>query len=229
MADPITLIVPLSHAWTSPAEIGRAVIEFARRGDAADRPGLGGGRGRKQQPIPLQSSANGSADTDGLLHEEETWVPAVKPAMLKDQPMILEHAMGESHTDARRALNDALEDRGLSTRDLRVVLEVPGPASVAAAVADGLGIGLVPQSVARLFVGQIVPVRVEGLALVQHVYLIRDRKALNSPAVGAWWQFVEGKSNQQAPETSSPPEEMATYDVPADTPSLVASGQPVLK
>ena len=35
--------------------------------------------------------------------------------------------------------------------------------------------------------------RIEGFSLVQHVYLIRDRKALNSPAVSAWWKFVESK------------------------------------
>ena len=50
-------------------------------------------------------------------------------------------------------MNDVLEERGLSTRILRVVLELPGPAAVTAAVAQGLGIGLVPQSMARLFVG----------------------------------------------------------------------------
>jgi hypothetical protein len=81
----------------------------------------------------------------------------------------------------------------MSTRGLRIVLELPGPAAVAAAVGSGLGIGLVPQSIARLFVGQVAAVRIEGFSLVQHVYIIRDRKALNSPAVSAWWKFVEGK------------------------------------
>jgi DNA-binding transcriptional LysR family regulator len=129
-------------------------------------------------------------------------VPAVKLTMLKDQAVVLEHGMGESHSDARRALNDVLEERGLNTRDLRVALEVPDPASVACAVAEGLGVGLVPQSIARRFVGQVVPVRIEGFTLNQHVYLVRDRKALNSPAVAAWWKFVDGKAIVRSAEES---------------------------
>src|SRR5436190_1610081 len=129
--DPITLIVPLNHPWTSPAEIGRAVLEFTNRIEVA-RDGIG-------------QSAHAVARLPR--HEEENWMPAIKPAMLKDQPIVLEHGIGESHSDARRALNDALEERGLSTRDLRVVLEVPEPAAVAGAVAEGLGIALVPQSI----------------------------------------------------------------------------------
>ena len=34
---------------------------------------------------------------------EENWVPAVKLGMLKDEPMVLEHGIGESHSDAGRA------------------------------------------------------------------------------------------------------------------------------
>src|SRR5205814_3083712 len=34
LEDPITLIVPLNHAWTSPAEIGRAVLEFTTKAEA---------------------------------------------------------------------------------------------------------------------------------------------------------------------------------------------------
>jgi DNA-binding transcriptional LysR family regulator len=214
MADPITLIVPMSHPWTSPAEIGRAVIEFARKSETGERAGPVGDRARRQARPPSQLAPLAGAAIPDPLHEEESWVPAVKPGMLKGETMVLEHGNGESHSDARRALNDVLEERGLSTRDLRVVLEVPGPQAVAAAVADGIGVGLVPQSVARHFVGQVVPVRVEGLTLVQHVYLIRDRKALKSPAVGAWWKFVEDRSNQKAQDTR--PAESPEYQVPPD-------------
>jgi DNA-binding transcriptional LysR family regulator len=224
MTDPITLIVPMSHPWTSAVEIGRAVIEFARSGEGESKvSGVRGMSVARGQASPLRPRTRprgaqtdlGSEDPGAAIDfgygvpsgagalGSDGWVPAIKPGMLRDQPMVLEHGIGESHSDARRALNDALEERGLSTRDLRVVLEVPGPVPVAAAVADGLGIGMVPQSIARRFVGQVAPVRVEGLALVQHVYLIRDRKALNSPAVGAWWQFVEAKSKQQASETEA--------------------------
>jgi hypothetical protein len=112
MEDPLSLIVPLNHPWTSPAELGRASLEFAGKSEG-------------------RSSAGPPAHPDGKSPADDTWMPAVKPAMLKDQPMVLEHGIGEGHSDARRALNDALEDRGLSTRDLRVVLEVPDPASAA--------------------------------------------------------------------------------------------------
>lgn len=177
--DPMTLIVPLNHAWSSPSELARTDSEYR---------------------------ADGRTSHDGISrHDEEDWMPAVRPSMLKDQPMVLEHSIGESRSDARRALNDSLEERGLSTRELRVVLEVPSPAAVACAVAAGLGIGLVPDSVARRFIGQVVPVHIEGLALKQHVYLIRDRKALHSPAVGAWWKYITAKVQQAEPVKQAEP------------------------
>lgn len=187
MEDPITLIVPLNHSWTSPTELGLATMEFSKT------------EGRAGQAAGAQADGRVGRYEDG-------WVPAVKPAMLKDQPMVLEHGIGESHSDSRRALNDALEERGLNTRDLRVVLEVPDPAAVAFAVAEGVGLGLVPQSIAHRFIGQVVPVRVEGLTLAQHVYLIRDRKALNSPAVGAWWKFVDDMAARRTQEAGPQPE-----------------------
>lgn len=185
--DPITLIVPLNHAWTSPTELGKAELELQ------NKPRDEGNAATTQQPTAANRAPR---------YGEDNWVPSVKPAMLQGQPIILEHSNGESHSDARRALSDALEERGVTTRDLRVVLELPGPAAVACAVAEGLGVGLVPQSIARRFVGQVFPLRIEGFSLAQHIYLIHDRKALHSPAVGAWWKYIESKmSNQPEPQT----------------------------
>lgn len=158
--------------------------------------------------------------------EDDNWMPAIKLGMLKDHPLILEHGIGESHSDARRALNDALEERNFSTRDLRVVLELPGPMAVACAVAEGLGVGLVPQSIARRLIDQVVPVRIEGFSLTQHVYLIHDRKALHSPAVGAWWKFITSKVGQQKPIADPEQEDEAEPLPPAKamtTRKLVAS------
>jgi DNA-binding transcriptional LysR family regulator len=176
LEDPITLIVPLNHPWSWPAELSKEV-------------GLPAG-------TAAEAHANGVANTNRA--DDESWTPAIKPSMLKDQPLVLEHSIGESHSDARRALNDALEERGITTRDLRVVLELPSPMSVACAVAEGVGVGLVPQSIALRFVGQVVPVRIDGFALNQHVYLIHDRKALHSSAVGAWWKFINSKVGQRS-------------------------------
>lgn len=184
LEDPVTLIVPLNHPWTWPAELGRSAAD-AETVTPEERDELS----------PRQS--------------DDTWSPAVKLSMLKDQSIVLEHAVGESHSDARRALTDALEERNVSTRDLRIVLELPSPMAVACAVAEGVGVGLVPQSVALRFVGQVVPIRIEGLTLAQHVYLIHDRKALHSPAVQAWWKFISAatsnKASQVIPAVSEPP------------------------
>jgi len=189
MEDPTTLIVPLNHPWTWPSELGRSYE----------------GNGKHESHTASED------DTPAARQEDEGWSPAVKPAMLKDQPIILEHGIGESHSDARRALNDALEERGLSTRDLKIVLELPSPMAVACAVAEGLGVGLVPQSIARRFVGQVVPVRLDGLTLNQHVYLIHDRKALHSAAVGAWWKYINAKVGQRA--TRDQEEQLAEVDL----------------
>lgn len=188
LEDPIVLIVPLTHPWTSPAEIGRAELELQTQSCDDKHAGNAGG------PVNVGSAGNAGRP---VRYGEEGWVPTVKPGMLSDQSIVLEHSSGESHSDARRALNDALEERGLSTRDLHIALEVPGPAAVACAVAEGLGVGLVPQSIARRFIGQVVPLRIEGFALAQHVYLVHDRKALHSPAAEAWWKFIEGKVDKQ--------------------------------
>jgi len=174
--DPVTLIVPLNHPWSWPGQLGK-VVDSQHEGHG--------------------STVSGDGYTSR--HDDESWAPAIKVGMLKDQPMVLEHGIGESHSDARRALNDALEERGLSTRDLRVVLELPGPMAVACAVAEGLGVGLVPQSVARRLIGQVIPVRIEGFSLSQHVYLIHDRKALHTAAVGALWKYITSKVGQQKP------------------------------
>jgi DNA-binding transcriptional LysR family regulator len=201
MEDPITLIVPLNHPWSWPGQLGKV--------------GTGPVGGEVQHD---GHSPNGAGDGYPARHEDENWVPAIKLGMLKDQPVVLEHGIGESHSDARRALNDALEERGFSTRDLRVVLELPGPMAVACAVAEGLGVGLVPQSVARRLIGQVIPVRIEAFSLTQHVYLIHDRKALHTPAVGAWWKYITSKVGQQRPvpeneeeteETVAAPEQVA--------------------
>lgn len=182
MEDPVTLIVPLNHPWSWPAELSRAEMETlkveARQGNGSSTP---------------------HAEGPTSKHEEDGWMPSVKLAMLKEQPLILEHSIGESHSDARRALNDVLEERGISTRDLRVVLELPSPMAVACAVADGLGVGLVTQSIARRLIGQVVPVRIEGFTLNHHVYLIHDRKALHSPAVAAWWKFIDTRVGKEKP------------------------------
>lgn len=203
--DPITLIVPLNHAWTSPAEIGRAEMELQAQG-REERHGTAGAT----HATPTQSTSGGRTPRYG----EDGWVPAIKPALLKTQPLIVEHGNGESHSDARRALNDALEEKSLSIRDMRVVLELPDPTAVACAVAEGLGVGLVPFSIARRFVGQVFPLRIEGFSLAQHVYLIHDRKALHSPAVSAWWKFVDNKvaklAHVEAQVESEPSEESLT-------------------
>jgi DNA-binding transcriptional LysR family regulator len=205
MEDPVTLIVPLNHPWSWPGQLGKVAAESQHDGHPA----------------------NGAGESPAPRHEDDNWIPAVKLGMLKEQPMVLEHGIGESHSDARRALNDALEERGFSTRDLRVVLELPGPMAVACAVAEGLGVGLVPQSVARRLIDQVIPVRIEGFSLTQHVYLIHDRKALHTPAVGAWWKYITSKVGQQRPLPDPDQEEqsmpMPEVEPAADARRLVGS------
>lgn len=187
LEDPITLVVPLNHPWTSAAEIGKAELELQNQ--------------PRDERHDMPSHQAGSRPPR---YGEDDWVPTIKPNMLQGQPIIIEHSNGESHSDARRALSDALEERSLTIRDLHIVLELPGPAAVACAVAEGLGLGLVPLSIARRFVGQVFPLRIEGFSLAQHVYLIHDRKALHSPAVGAWWKYIEAKmAKQPEPNTQN--------------------------
>jgi DNA-binding transcriptional LysR family regulator len=207
MEDPITLIVPLNHPWSWPGQLGKVGTDRAA------------GDGQHERAGGEVHSANGTGEVYPTRHEDENWVPAIKLGMLKDQPVVLEHGIGESHSDARRALNDALEERGFSTRDLRVVMELPGPMAVACAVAEGLGVGLVPQSVARRLIGQVIPVRIEAFSLAQHVYLIHDRKALHTPAVGAWWKYITSKVGQQRPV----PEAEEEVEEPRAAPEKVAA------
>jgi DNA-binding transcriptional LysR family regulator len=145
LEDPLTLIVPMNHAWAFPGQLHKVATEQTHNGTSG-------------------------SDGHGPRHDDDSWVPAVKLSMLKEQALVLEHGIGESHSDARRALNDALEERGFNTRDLRVVLELPNPVAVAC-------------------------------NLSQHVYLIHDRKALHTPAVGAWWKYIATFMGGQKPAT----------------------------
>lgn len=202
--DPLTLIVPLNHAWALPGQLHKVAAE-------------------QHTPTALPGP-----DGHTPKHDDDGWVPAVKLTMLKEQPLVLEHGIGESHSDARRALNDALEERGFNTRDLRVVLELPNPMAVACAVADGVGVGLVPQSVARRMIGQIAPVRIEGFNLSQHVYLIQDRKALHAPAVGAWWKYIAGATGNQKSSSESEEDQEVEVEPEEKRPTVRKSKAPLV-
>jgi hypothetical protein len=77
--------------------------------------------------------------------------------------------------------------------------------------------------VAHRLIGQVIPVRIEGLSLSQHVYLIHDRKALHTAAVGAWWKFITSKVGQQKPLSDDEPEPLELPAVAPESQKLVSS------
>ena len=87
-------------------------------------------------------------------------------------------------------------ERGLTSR---LLLKGDGANTIAALAAQGLGVGLLPQSAAQSFVGEGLAVcRIEGGAIRTTVTAVRRARAESSPAAQAFWSFLEGLGSPEA-------------------------------
>ena len=105
-------------------------------------------------------------------------------------------------------------ERGLTSR---LLLKGDGANTIAALAAQGLGVGLLPQSAAQSFVGEGLAVcRIEGGAIRTTVTAVRRARAESSPAAQAFWSFLEGLA---APEAARAKDEApAQENAPARQP-----------
>ncbi len=111
------------------------------------------------------------------------------PADLLDQPFIRrEDTSGTSET----VLN-ALKQHGIMPDMLNVVMELGNAEAIEMSVEEGIGIAFVSELVAArgLALGRIKRVEIEGLEMVQRIYLYRHVASVFTRAEARFWEFVQ--------------------------------------
>jgi len=111
------------------------------------------------------------------------------PADLLDQPFIRrEDTSGTSET----VLN-ALKQHGIMPDMLDVVMELGNAEAIEMSVEEGIGIAFVSELVAArgLALGRVKRVEIEGLDMVQRIYLYRHVASVFTRAEARFWEFVQ--------------------------------------
>lgn len=109
------------------------------------------------------------------------------------QPLILPPAGSEM----RAVIEEAFEERGLISREVKPSLELAGAEEIALAIEAGAGVGFVPRSrLATLLAEVNYPFNnVDGVPTALSVplttYLVRASRQPASPAAASFWQFAK--------------------------------------
>ncbi len=100
---------------------------------------------------------------------------------LRDQPLILR----EAGSGLRHCLEKSLEQAGLSSAGLRVVLELGSNEAIKEAVLQGVGVAILSSFAVRkeIHTGQLYALEVRGIRCDRDLYIVRDlRRVLPAPA-----------------------------------------------
>lgn len=112
---------------------------------------------------------------------------------LVEHPIILR----ESTSGTTVTLNRELAQHDMSVEMLRSNLTLCNTESIVQAVVSGIAPAFVSDVAARAAIaaGQAVPVEVEGLQLVQHLYMVRHTGFRPSEAQSMFWDFLFAPEN----------------------------------
>lgn len=113
---------------------------------------------------------------------------SISLAVLAREPLIIR----EPGSGTRCALRKGLERAGSSLDDMTISLEMGSNAAIKDAVRRGLGISFVSRSTVEreLSTGELVSVRVRGLALTRHLYAVYHRRRPLSSSASAFLTFL---------------------------------------
>ncbi|HEY0734564.1 MAG TPA: LysR family transcriptional regulator [Herpetosiphonaceae bacterium] len=96
----------------------------------------------------------------------------------------------------RRALEDLFRRQGIALDQLQVLLETDSMAGTVQAVSDGLGLAFVPRSRFPK-TRDLATIEIEGLALSQSWYLVRQRGGTVNRAVEELWDFADSPAGRK--------------------------------
>ncbi len=111
------------------------------------------------------------------------------PADLLDQPFIRR----EESSGTAEVVSNALKQQGVMPDTLNVVMELGNAEAIEMAVEEGIGIAFVSELVAArgLALGRIKQVEINGLDIVQRIYLYRHVGSVFTRAEARFWEFVQ--------------------------------------
>jgi DNA-binding transcriptional LysR family regulator len=111
------------------------------------------------------------------------------PADLLDQPFIRR----EESSGTAEVVSNALKQQGVMPDTLNTVMELGNAEAIEMAVEEGIGIAFVSELVAArgLALGRIKQVEINGLDIVQRIYLYRHVGSVFTRAEARFWEFVQ--------------------------------------
>lgn len=124
------------------------------------------------------------------------WGEEIEVGVLFGEPLVLR----EEGSGTQRSFERALEEGGFDAASLRVVARLQSTEAVKAAVAAGLGLGVISELAARreLEAGTLRGFRVRGVNLRRRFYLITHKRKVLSPAAEALRNYLVGLAAQES-------------------------------
>jgi DNA-binding transcriptional LysR family regulator len=118
----------------------------------------------------------------------------VNPWELIDVPLILR----EEGSGARDQLLAELAKHEISIDNLNVAMEIGNEEAIVKTVEGGFGVAFVSRLAAEwaIELGSVVEIPVKNLSMQRWVYLARNLKHTPTPAVQAFWAFVQDPENE---------------------------------
>jgi len=105
----------------------------------------------------------------------------------------------ELTSGTQQAVIQALANHDLSLNSLPKVMTLGNSEAIVMAVAEGIGVAFVSRRVMEGFIteGRVVPIRVEGLAIQQQLYMARHAHRAATGPQAAFWEFVYRPENSR--------------------------------
>jgi DNA-binding transcriptional LysR family regulator len=99
----------------------------------------------------------------------------------------------------RQETEAMLKEVGLSTDDLKVVMEIGNSEAISMAVEEGIGAAFVSRIVARrgIELGKIKEVHVAGLSFEREIYIVYSHRHPATQAQTEFWNFMQEPENEQ--------------------------------
>lgn len=113
-----------------------------------------------------------------------------------------EFILPDEGSDTHLAVQEALNQRGISLYQLRSLMVLGSSEAIGLSVKEGLGVGFVSDIVVeKLVKDQVKTVVIKDLDIYQNIYIGRSKKRPSTSAQDAFWKFLfaNEKADSQAP------------------------------